>query len=223
VVVAGLGALGAAPHASASIVYIDFGSLEANNATPIYVDVLGGQASSSGPLLSANFILRDFDNKPYKPSITSYTSTSDNGISLGSGLGLGPKPYVAKLNFGDLISGSNNPPTIFNNSPPPAYFAGATPPGPPTYPQGGAWAGSGVTTGYMGFEINASTTPLYGWLNVSYNGANGDMTLNNGAYETTGAPIQAGVVPEPADSAVLAAALAGSAVLFARRRRRQAA
>jgi hypothetical protein len=39
------------------------------------------------------------------------------------------------------------------------------------------------------------------------------------AYDDSGASILAGQVPEPAEAALLASLLAGSAVLFARRRR----
>ena len=85
---------------------------------------------------------------------------------------------------------------------------------------------SGAST-YIGFQFNPSGSQvLYGWANVTLTngGSFGTFTINNWAYDNTGASILTGqsvsAVPEPATSAVGLGALAlGAAAL---RRRRQA-
>jgi hypothetical protein len=86
-------------------------------------------------------------------------------------------------------------------------------------------AGVAVTgTQYYGFSLPGSTT-LYGWLNVTHVSGDGwgSGTVNEWAYDTTGAAIAVGqttaAVPEPASAAALAALVAGSAAMLRRRQR----
>ena len=73
---------------------------------------------------------------------------------------------------------------------------------------------------FVGFQLNSDTTPLYGWLEVTWNG-NDTFEILGGAYDDSGAPITAGqtvaAVPEPAS--VLGTLGLLSAGMFVRRRR----
>jgi MYXO-CTERM domain-containing protein len=87
---------------------------------------------------------------------------------------------------------------------------------------------SGAST-YIGFEFNPSGTMLYGWANVTLtkSGGYGTFTINNWAYDDTGASILTGQtvatpVPEPASYAVGLGALALGAAALRRRRQTRA-
>jgi hypothetical protein len=73
------------------------------------------------------------------------------------------------------------------------------------------------TSGYIGLELNSNTSPLFGWAEISYN-ADKSLTLDSFAFDNTGGAVGAGI-PEPAVTAMMAGLLAGSAVLYAKRRR----
>lgn len=73
------------------------------------------------------------------------------------------------------------------------------------------------TTGYIGVEFNTNTSPLFGWVQLSYN-LDQSITVHDFAYESSGGAIGAGI-PEPATTVALAGLLAGSAALYAKRRR----
>ncbi len=86
----------------------------------------------------------------------------------------------------------------------------------------GEWTNNG-TSGYIALNWTvAGNNHLYGWAQVSYN-TDHSVTLHDFAYEdTANTPIQAGAIPEPSTYAALTGLLAGSAALFARRRKRAA-
>lgn len=113
--------------------------------------------------------------------------------------------YVALLPFGTTIDSSLS---LTSNYKP--FRTNGT--------NGSPWVAG--TTGYIGVEFNTNTTPLFGWVNISYN-ADQSITVHNFAYESSGGAIAAGV-PEPAAAAAIAGLLAGSAALFAKRRKRAA-
>jgi hypothetical protein len=79
-----------------------------------------------------------------------------------------------------------------------------------------AWGGGS----FVGFQANNGTTPLYGWLEVTWNGID-TFEILGGAYDDSGAPITAGptvaAVPEPASVLGTLGLLAGG--MFVRRRR----
>ncbi len=115
--------------------------------------------------------------------------------------------YAVALSNGSLISSSLN-------------FATAT----TLFPSSTGWTADG-THHFLGLEINSSSTPNYGWAEVSMN-SDFTTTLYSFAYETTpGQSVNAGQmtsVPEPAEATLIGGLLAGSAAAFAARRRRKA-
>ncbi len=81
--------------------------------------------------------------------------------------------------------------------------------------------------GYIGFKFGTLASPIFGWASITLTtGANYSMTINEWAYETTGAGIQVGdkgVVPEPETTAAGLAGLALGAAGLRRLRKRKAA
>jgi hypothetical protein len=62
-------------------------------------------------------------------------------------------------------------------------------------PEGPWWGASHL---YLGFDFPTGNGIRYGWAQLSVNVATGDLILHDYAYESTGGPILAGVIPEPA-------------------------
>jgi hypothetical protein len=65
------------------------------------------------------------------------------------------------------------------------------------------------TEAYVGFIFNPTgTLPLYGWLRVQFNLDGDDFTVDQWAFDDTGAPIGVGFVPEPNTALLLGLGLA---------------
>lgn len=83
------------------------------------------------------------------------------------------------------------------------------------------WTGN-TSPGFLGIQFQAGGTTLYGWVQIAVAANTGTapraLTLINAAFETSGGPITAGAVPEPATTVGLLAL--GAAGLAAHRRRR---
>ncbi len=80
---------------------------------------------------------------------------------------------------------------------------------------------------YYGFSLTDGST-VYGWMSVTNvpGFGTGTGTVNEWAYDTTGASIAVGqitAIPEPATTAAVAALLAGSAAVWKRRRQKLSA
>ncbi len=89
------------------------------------------------------------------------------------------------------------------------------------------WAAG--TAGLLGLKFDADdgagTSIVFSWLMVTFN-SNSTLSVHSFAYESSGAAILAGdtgagfvVIPEPAETTAFATLLAGSVVLYAKRRR----
>jgi hypothetical protein len=75
----------------------------------------------------------------------------------------------------------------------------------------GIWAPA--SDGYLGFRFNPTgTQELYGWGHVSISDDATILTLKDWAYESSGAPIPAGVVPEPTTNLLVLTSLAVAAI-----------
>jgi len=84
---------------------------------------------------------------------------------------------------------------------------------------GGASGGLHSGTQYVGFKFLLGSQTDYGWASITISSHN--ITFNNWAYETSGAAIAAGAVPEPANAAAGLGLLAlGAAGVSAYKRRR---
>jgi hypothetical protein len=71
---------------------------------------------------------------------------------------------------------------------------------------------------FMGFRANSNTaTPLYGWLEVTWDADTNTFEFLSGAYDNTGAAITAGPIPEPA-SVLSTMGLLASGLLIRRRK-----
>jgi hypothetical protein len=73
------------------------------------------------------------------------------------------------------------------------------------------------STGYAGFSFDNAGTTNYGWIQIQLGAGLDDFTVIEFAYDTTGAPIGIGSVPEPGTAILLALGLAGLS-LFSRKR-----
>ncbi len=78
--------------------------------------------------------------------------------------------------------------------------------------------------GYIGFQFQKNGATLYGWAEVVMTSGEkfGDFQINSWAFDDTGAPIQVGVVPEPAATGVGLGALALGAAGVIRWRKNRA-
>jgi hypothetical protein len=195
-----LAAAGAAlPAAKGDIIYAPFNggaNITINTSQVVFFDVGNGVAnatSSSGA--NYDFGLYFASGNAAQPRIV---KSSGDGIAYTGTF----FAYAQKFSSGSPIDGSS-----FTTA---AYLSKNG---------GGPWAADG-TVGYLGVQVQGSD---FGWIEVSYN-TDSTLTLISAAYDNTGAPIAAGAtsVPEPAESAALAAVLAGSLAAFRARQRRKA-
>jgi hypothetical protein len=213
-------ALAAIPSAHAAIIYTDAGDVTFSFSDSKFLWVDMGTAGSPG---AAALGAQDH----YHPTITSpsfylwfrYSGNRPEWVSNDAAFTPGPGRvfdgvnnsvaingnYVALLNVGDVVSGSLS---LTSN-----YRPFRT-----TGTNGSPWA-TPETTGYIGVEFNTNTTPLFGWVQISYN-ANQSITVHDFAYESSGGAIT--IIPESSTFAALAGLLAGSAALYAKRRKRAA-
>ena len=84
---------------------------------------------------------------------------------------------------------------------------------------GQGWGnGSPPTTGYAGFQFTIDGTPVFGWMKVRVESTS--FTLEEWAYDNTGAGIEVGVIPEPSTALLLGLGLAGLAAAGVKKRRR---
>lgn len=110
--------------------------------------------------------------------------------------------YVERLDLNETLGGS------FTTS---AYLKDHT---------SGEWYNDAAgTIGYI--SILNSSTGVSGWIGIDYDDVANTITLDSYAIGTAGEITLAGV-PEPSQTAAIGALLAGSAVLYSRRRRKTA-
>ena len=88
------------------------------------------------------------------------------------------------------------------------------------YYGGGPWqGGTGGGVGYV--AVSSAGTSRIGWVGINYDDAGDTMTVESFATAPDSVSLTAGAaVPEPAHAGVMMARLAGSAVVYQRRRRR---
>ena len=84
---------------------------------------------------------------------------------------------------------------------------------------GQGWGnGNSATTGYAGFQFDLDGTSVYGWMKVRVE--SNSFTLEQWAYDNTGAGIEVGAIPEPSTALLLGLGLAGLAAAGVKKRRR---
>ncbi len=202
--VAALGAL-AATSASAAIVYSGTVNLTASDT--IFFDLAQTgttpiENASTIPVPNTNFMLM---SAPSSAVIITALSP-EAGVAGGSYTvpGYAPIPWASNLPFATTVDSTAT------------FTAGQI----LLDPILGGWPiESGH--GYLGLQLGSH----YGWAQVSYTStpSGNSLTLHDFAYEdTANTPIQAGAIPEPSTYAALTGLLAGSAALYARRRKRAA-
>lgn len=199
-------AAGAATSASAAIIHLDLSEspVSATGAgiffslSDQWVSNLNLSESFGGEFFGGEFFgLYFYDTLRAKPVFHNGYGSSSSSVATDGGL-------LAK-NFaaGSLISGSE---TFLNQF---------------LYINSGGnndanWAAG--TRGFLGLRFNNSGTPNFGWADLEYSSDN-SLILYGFAYDDSGAPIEAGAIPEPGAAALLAALAAGSVALLNRRRR----
>jgi hypothetical protein len=180
-------------------------------ATSITFDLASGAVATTldtSTTLTSNGFFLDFysHSESGKPQLHGAPGTSQVMVETRSPTAGGfPSQFAVRLGEGAAINGTAN-----------WSDAGASgllskPGFVPTFPAG--------TRGYAGLRIPSGPGFQYGWADISYN-ADLSVTLHGFAVETTvDQTIQAGAVPEPAESAFAAAMAAGSLAAFQARRR----
>ena len=73
------------------------------------------------------------------------------------------------------------------------------------------------SSGYAGFEFTYDGAPAYGWMKINYSGTS--FTVEEWAFESTGAAIEVGAIPEPGTALLLGVGLAGAALAGRRTRK----
>jgi hypothetical protein len=210
-------ALAALPSAHAAIVYTNPGATTITGSQFLYIDM--GASGLGGAISTSSSGTPDFEIGYVgagKPSIAGVPGTS--GIAFADptipGIYDGPVVFRWAKNFqlNAPISGTPLPSTVtflnlstgYNNA---------------------NWAPG--TKGYLGVKFTAGTDGLVnGWIDVSFSADQSSITLYDFAYQSDGSAILAGdtgAIPEPAATTALAALLAGSVVLYAKRRQPQQA
>ena len=136
----------------------------------------------------------------------------------GTGISNDADVALASPTFQPIRTGTGNTDTVDNRG------LGTTVSGANTFSTGfggssdhiGSTFTAGVP-GYIGFSLQSDDFGLvFGWLEVTLNPNTSEGTIHSWAFDTTGASIIVGAVPEP--SSALLAAL-GSSLLLLRRRR----
>jgi len=116
---------------------------------------------------------------------------------------VGANTAIIRLGAGTVIDASLN------------YFNGAA--GSSAHMGNGAGQFASGSEGYLGFRFteNDADGPYFGWMRVVFSNTGGAGTIVDWAYDNSGAPIAAGVVPEP--SAMMLGGLGALALAFRRR------
>lgn len=201
-----------APLANAQIVYTSANvTLAFSDSKFLFVDMgtggqpgaaaLGPQNQSLSTVSSPSFYLF-FRYNSGRPEWVSNNQTTFSGNNQVSHASVGN--YVGLLALGAPI---NNLLSLQGNYTP-FRVSGAN---------GTVWTPG--TSGFIGVKFDTTTSPLFGWVQVSYN-ADQSISVIDFAYEASGGAILAGAVPEPSTSSLLVTGLlAGSAALYLRRRK----
>jgi hypothetical protein len=178
------------PAASGGIIFsglqnLPIFSLDVNGGA--YFDVEPPFGTSQGPTQ-----VNGWELNPYNFGASIYMTATTKIVLSGN--------VASNLPANTLIDGSLN-------------FSTLTPRGTGFY--GGVEIPQG-STGYVGFQFDpdgiAGAQTFYGWAQMKVGGgASGNGNVISWAYDDTGAPIQAGAVPEPGSLALLALGAAGVA------------
>ncbi len=212
-------ALAAIPSAHAAIIYTDAGDVTFSFSDSKFLWVDMGTGGSPGaaalgpknrysPAVSSPSFYLWFRYSGARPEWVSNDGAVSPGLIFdgdNNAVARAPYSYVGLLTLGTIVNSSLS----FGSNYKPFRTTGA-----------GATSWTPGTTGFIGVEFNTNTTPLFGWVQISYN-ANQSITVHDFAYESSGGAIT--IIPESSTFAALAGLLAGSAALYRRRQQKKAA
>lgn len=194
VAVTAIGTLLAAAPAHAELIYSGPVSIAVpDNIDGVYVDLVTGATGTSG--------FPGYDINPYTagPGLFNLWGATSTTWYSPSGFIGGPYPLAEGTDIGPA---------------PGSYFR----------PGGGTNVGDQVSLGAANlfgvqFTNESTGTTNYAWVEITFGGSASDRTITGWAYETSGASVMAGVVPEPGTYALMLAGLAAVGGMAARRRK----
>lgn len=180
-----IAAAASAAMASTSSAEIVYSGLQNISIGQFFSQNLNLDGDAYNDILLKNYV---FGGGNYQGAYVNFAPGKLVGFTSGFG-------YVTKLSLGSTIGpatatgpfqaslayGANNPNAQFNNA----------------------------TDAYIGLGFSSAPNFYYGWIRVDIDNAAGTFLVKDWAYEDTGAPIGAGVVPEPSSLGLLALGAAG--------------
>ncbi len=196
----------------AAIVYSNPTDVTLNTGQLTYVNFMDGSFGGSGLFVENSFVTPDY--------VTFYAGNAGvNALAYDGRFGVDPQDpaVLSRFTLGQSIGNTGGTSGWTGGN---SYAAYRNEPGFPWDPN------SGSVTGYVGVRLDdigqGVVNYYYGWLRMTYNKDAQTLTLHDFAYQSTqNVAINAGAVPEPAETGLLAALGAGGLATWRKLRQKR--